>query len=134
MAAARSGGQGWPQTIAKRLALDGREHSGRLVGTFARLCVVREQIRAIEQERLRKLAAVPAKEKGPQAMVRLLARVLGMGVETADMLVNEVLSRHLRDRKAVARYAGLTGAPDESADAGARKVLHAPVTPAPGAA
>jgi transposase len=29
-------------------------------------------------------------------------------------LVNEVLSRHLRDRKAVARYAGLTGAPDES--------------------
>jgi transposase len=81
---------------------------------FARLCVVREQIRAIEQERLRKLAAVPAKEKGPQAMVRLLARVLGMGVETADMLVNEVLSRHLRDRKAVARYAGLTGAPDES--------------------
>ena len=30
------------------------------------------------------------------------------------MLVNEVFSRHLRDRKAVARYAGLTGSPDES--------------------
>jgi hypothetical protein len=30
LAAARSGGQGWPQAIAKRLALDGREHSGRL--------------------------------------------------------------------------------------------------------
>jgi transposase len=30
------------------------------------------------------------------------------------MLVREVLSRPLRDRKAVARYAGLTGAPDES--------------------
>ena len=30
------------------------------------------------------------------------------------MLVNEVLSRPLRDRRAVARYAGLTGAPDES--------------------
>ena len=30
------------------------------------------------------------------------------------MLVNEVLSRNLRDRRAVARYAGLTGAPDES--------------------
>jgi transposase len=47
-------------------------------------------------------------------MVRLIARLLGVGVETADMLVNEILSRHLRDRKAVARYAGLTGSPDES--------------------
>jgi len=28
--------------------------------------------------------------------------------------VQEVLSRNLRDRRAVARYAGLTGAPDES--------------------
>jgi transposase len=40
--------------------------------------------------------------------------VLGVGIETADMLVQEVLSRNLRDRRAVARYAGLTGAPDES--------------------
>jgi transposase len=47
-------------------------------------------------------------------MVRHLARVVGIGVETADMLVNEVLSRPMRDRKAVARYAGLTGSPDES--------------------
>ena len=30
------------------------------------------------------------------------------------MLVHEILSRNLRDRSAVARYAGLTGAPDES--------------------
>ena len=47
-------------------------------------------------------------------MVRLLARVIGVGIETADMLVHEVLSRSLRDRRAVARYAGLTGSPDES--------------------
>ena len=53
-------------------------------------------------------------EHGAHAMVRLLARVIGVGVETADMLVQEVLSRNLRDRRAVARYAGLTGAPDES--------------------
>src|SRR5213075_700287 len=32
-AAERSEGQGWPKAIAKRLALDGREHSGRLVET-----------------------------------------------------------------------------------------------------
>ncbi len=30
------------------------------------------------------------------------------------MLVHEALSRDLRDRRAVARYGGLTGAPDES--------------------
>jgi transposase len=51
-------------------------------------------------------------------MVVLLARVIGVGIETADMLVNEILSRNLRDRRAVARDAGLTGSPDES---GARR-------------
>jgi transposase len=81
---------------------------------LARLRVVREQIRAIEQKRLHKLAVAPAEENGPHVMVRLIARVFGVGVETADMLVNEVFARHLRDRKAVARYAGLTGSPDES--------------------
>jgi transposase len=30
------------------------------------------------------------------------------------MLVQEILSRNLRDHKALARYAGLTGSPDES--------------------
>jgi len=47
-------------------------------------------------------------------MVRLIARVIGIGIETADMLVIEILTRHLRDSKAVARYASLTGSPDES--------------------
>ncbi|WP_353007412.1 transposase [Mesorhizobium sp. M0976] len=80
-----------------------------------RLQLVREQIRAIEQVRLRRLAAAPAAAaSGPHAMVRLLARIIGIGVETADMLVHEILSRGLRDRRAVARYAGLTGSPDES--------------------
>lgn len=81
---------------------------------MARLRVVREQIREIEQERLGKLQAVSSAEKGPPAMMLLLARVIGLGVETADMLVSEVLTRNLRDGKAVARYAGLTGSPDES--------------------
>jgi transposase len=82
---------------------------------LARLRVVREQIRAVEQQRLRKLASAAATEKkGPHAMVRLIARVLGVGVETADMLVTEVFSHQWRNRKAVARYAGLTGSPDES--------------------
>jgi transposase len=79
-----------------------------------RLRLLREQIGAIEAERLRRLAQAPVAATGPHAMVRLIARVLGIGIETADMLVSEVLTRNLRDRRAVARYAGLTGAPDES--------------------
>jgi transposase len=81
---------------------------------MTRLRVVREQIREIEQERRRKLEAADAAVNGPHSMVRLIARVIGVGIETADMLVNEILTRHLRDGKAVARYAGLTGSPDES--------------------
>ena len=79
---------------------------------IARLTIVRDQIKAIEQDRLERLEQAPP--TGPSAMVRLLASIIGVGIETADMLVQEVLSRNLRDRRAVARYAGLTGAPDES--------------------
>jgi len=79
---------------------------------LARLAILREQIAAVEQARLDRLEQTP--QAGPHAMVRLLASIIGVGVETADMLVQEVLSRHLRDRRAVARYAGLTGSPDES--------------------
>jgi transposase len=74
--------------------------------------LVSNQIRQIEEARLERLEQVPG--DGPHAMVRLLARVIGVGIETADMLVQEVLSRNMRDRRAVARYAGLTGSPDES--------------------
>src|SRR5512132_4016173 len=79
---------------------------------MARLRVVTGQIAEIERARLQRLEQAP--EEGAHAMVRLLAQVTGIGIETADMLVQEVLSRTLRDRRAVARYAGLTGAPDES--------------------
>ena len=74
--------------------------------------LVLEQIRQVEQARLECLKRAP--KAGPNAMVRLLARVIGVGIETADMLVQEILSRNLRDRRAVARYSGLTGSPDES--------------------
>jgi len=80
---------------------------------LARLRFVRDQIKTIEVARLQRLKNKAPKE-GSHAMVCLLVRVIGIGVETADMLVHEVLSRNLRDRRAVARYAGLTGSPDES--------------------
>src|SRR5260221_705896 len=74
--------------------------------------LVNNQIGEIEEERLKRIEQAPC--DGPHVMVRLLARVMGVGIETADMLVHEVLSRNMRDRRAVARYAGLTGSPDES--------------------
>src|ERR1700752_886320 len=74
--------------------------------------LISDQIRQIEDARLERIEQAPG--DGPNAMVRLLARVIGVGIETADMLVPGVLSRKLRDRRAVARYAGLAGAPDES--------------------
>ncbi|MGA9549878.1 MAG: transposase [Rhodomicrobium sp.] len=89
-----------PNTIAK------------LKRDMERFRLLKEQIQKIEVERLERINKAP--EEKAHAMIILLARVLGMGIETADMLVREALSRNLRDRRAVARLGGLTGAPDES--------------------
>jgi transposase len=83
---------------------------------MARLRFVNEQIGEIEAARRERLAQQP--DQGNHPMILLLARVIGIGIETADMLVQEVLARTLRDRRAVARYGGLTGSPEES---GARR-------------
>ena len=79
---------------------------------MARLRFIMGQIKEVEEARAQRLEQAPQEKS--HAMVRLIARVIGIGIETADMLVHEILSRKLRDRRAVARYAGLTGAPDES--------------------
>lgn len=81
----------------------------RLIERFR---LINEQIKVIEKTRLQRLQQYPADKIN--AMVFLLVRIIGLGVETAEQLVHEILSRNLRDRKAVARYAGLTGSPDES--------------------
>ena len=79
---------------------------------MARLRFLDEQIREIEAARLERLAR--AADERRHAMVLQLAQVRGLGIETADMLVAEVLSRDIPNRRALARYGGLTGAPDES--------------------
>ena len=79
---------------------------------MAHLRFIRDQIEEVEKSRLARLQKAP--QKGPHAMVRSLASIHGLGIETADMLVHEVLLRSLRDQRAVPRYAGLTGSPDES--------------------
>ena len=70
---------------------------------MARLRLVREQMKIIEKSRVERLAKTP--REGTNPMVLMLARVMGIGIETADMLVHEILMRNLRDRRAVARYA-----------------------------
>ena len=66
--------------------------------------------KALEKARLEQLKQAP--KTGPNLMVLVLMRVIGIGIETADMLVKEILSRNMRDRRAVARYGGLTGETD----------------------
>jgi transposase len=70
---------------------------------LARLRVINDQIAEIEAARAERLRQRPDQARHP--MILLLARVIGIGIETADMLVQEVLSRKLRDRRAVARGA-----------------------------
>ena len=79
---------------------------------MARLRLLAEQIREIETARLERLEQQP--NRGPHRIVRLLAQVRGLGIEIADMLANEAFSRSLRDCRAVARYGGPAGSPDES--------------------
>jgi transposase len=86
--------------------------TAKLRRDMARLGQLKDQIRQIEAERVEQIRKSP--EEKAHAMILLLARVIGVGIETADMLVREALSRPLRDRRAVARLAGLTGSPDES--------------------
>jgi transposase len=77
-----------------------------------RLAVIKKQIKAIEQAREQRLKEKP--RQGTNPLVLMLAQVLGLGLETADLLVHEVLTRNLRDHRAVGRYGGMTGSPDES--------------------
>lgn len=79
---------------------------------MARLALLKAQIKAVETGRLNRIKQAPA--AGANAAIRLLAGVFGLGLETADLLASELFWRQVRDRRALARMAGLTGSPDES--------------------
>jgi transposase len=89
-----------PQTLAE------------LRRAMARLQVVKAQIAEIDAAQEQRLTEAP--EAGPHPMILILARVIGVGIATAEALVREVLTRQMRDRRAISRYVGLTGSPDES--------------------
>jgi transposase len=88
------------------------EALAELQRSLERLRLAESQIAAIDEGRGRRLAEAP--QAGLNPMILILARVFGVGRMTAEALVREVLYRNLRDRRAVARYVGLTGSPDES--------------------
>ena len=61
---------------------------------IVRLAVIREQIKAIEEARLEGIRGAP--DEAARAMVRLLAHVIGVGIESADMLVRGGLASGLQ--------------------------------------
>jgi transposase len=73
---------------------------------------INQQIKQIEDERLRDLQDAP--KDANHVAVQTMLQVKSLGIETADMLASEVFTRQYRDQRAIARYAGLTGSPDES--------------------
>jgi transposase len=86
---------------------------GEMKRAYARLKLVGEQIKAIEDARLERLKAGQART-GRDRMLAALLRVVGIGAETAELLAGEILERGFGGRRGLARYAGLTGSPDES--------------------
>jgi transposase len=78
----------------------------RLMG---RLELVLDQIRAVESKR--DALAVGENEGAPEVMIRRLAGLRGVGVQTATVLVREGFVRPFRSAKALGSYAGLVGAP-----------------------
>jgi transposase len=98
-----------------------------LLRAVERLHQIQAQIAAIEAAQRHWLKQAP--RVGPHPMILLLVKVRGVGNATKELLVREALSRNLRDRRAVTRYAGATGAPDESGSQRREKGL---AKPAPG--
>ncbi len=105
-----------PQQLATLRTPEGRlippNTLAELQREMAHLRFVNQQIKQIEDTRLNQLQQAP--QHASNAKVLQLEQINGLGIETSDMLANEVFSRDLRDQRAVARYVGLTGSPDES--------------------
>lgn len=71
-----------------------------------------DQIKEIEAERDQVVTV--ARPDRAERMIQLLVRIVGLGVETATVLVREVLCRSFRDRRKLASYVGVTGTPFHS--------------------
>jgi hypothetical protein len=75
--------------------------------------LVSDQLYEIEAER--DAVVRIAEPDRAERMIQLLAQIVGLGVETATVLVREMLGcRSFRDRRALASFVGLTGTPFQS--------------------
>jgi transposase len=79
---------------------------------MARHRLLSERPREIESERDR--MATAARPDRAERMIQHLAQIVGLGLETATLLVREMFCRPFPDRRAVASFAGLTGTPFRS--------------------
>ena len=71
-----------------------------------------DQLNALEAARDQVVALEnPDRE---ERMIQLLAFIYGLGIETATVLVREVLCRPFKDRRAIAAFVGLSGTPFRS--------------------
>ena len=71
-----------------------------------------EQIMAI-QVRRDEVAAIVKPDRA-ERMIQTLTHIYGLGLETATLLVRELLCRPFGDRRAIASFAGLAGTPFNS--------------------
>src|SRR6266516_3245403 len=95
-----------PERLAGLRTAEGTGLPANIIEEFrrdmARLALVREQISSIEKTRAERLERAP--DTGPHAMVRLLARVLGIVTGTGSSKARDILSRKLWERRALARW------------------------------
>src|SRR6516225_6351920 len=91
----RSGRQGWPKAIAKRLALDGREHSGRLVG-LGRPIPVKVSFRTCFLARFNVANYDDTEGSSPSARASRRKLVFGRSVRIATMMQSCASAAKLR--------------------------------------
>jgi len=97
-------------------AINGRPLPPKAMEKLRRLMaqhrLLSDQLKEIEEAR-QKVMEVPDPDRIAR-MIQMLVRIVGLGVETATVLVHEVFSRKFRDRRTLAAFVGLTGTPFNS--------------------
>jgi transposase len=82
----------------------------RIERLLDRLELVMTQINGVEKAR-DAVVAKPAAENDNERMIRDLAGVRGVGIESATLLVREAFCRDFANRRSLGAYAGLVGTP-----------------------
>ena len=102
--------------LAELKTYDGRPLPPRTTDSLRLLMaqhrLLSQQLEEIEADRA-KVIEVETPDR-LQRRIQALAGLIGVGVETATVLVHEVFSRRFKDRRALGGFVGLTGTPYDS--------------------